>query len=428
MRYNYGAILDFNPMSIINASEYFESERKYILNILGEIEEKQKLIQNEFDIFNPNIYFYIGDYLFDKDKYSLTINNTMLVNGNSKAFQLGIKEGAVPSFGELSIVANNFIDESTDYLNNYFLTKNIFTHEVVWLYDISSPDMQYPEDYIFSDNDILPYSYASRIFYTKIDEFYNKLIVLSHDTTNEKSTMTKDVAIREFNLKADTVVECSPDVIVGDKFQMYGSDVYFSNLISMNIGVTIFKNGYIFVDESPINYDFAIKKFTLRDLSNSKKFIISEKQLADRLNTEIISVSNFNEIKDTVFSIDTREIDDSFYISRSGGGNALSFRGLHILLTEKLSKFYAIQLKLFLSGYEGNGALGELIKYLEDKILELKEKYVLNDECDKRAINNIDEGCNIECGRITLDEPKLMVTKQKLKSIVRCSLTCEGVL
>ena len=105
MRYNYGAILDFNPMSIINASEYFESERKYILNILGEIEEKQKLIQNEFDIFNGSI---IGrdpnqaDIAIDYDK-AISRSHAKIFkdkNGNIMLEDLGSSNGTIIDDGD----------------------------------------------------------------------------------------------------------------------------------------------------------------------------------------------------------------------------------------------------------------------------------------------------------------------------------------
>ncbi len=428
MTYNYPAILKHDILSFEKASLSFGDSREYVLGVLSEIEKKQEEVQVLFDIFNPNISFYIGEYPFNKETFTLDVNTEMAIHGNNLYFNLGINDDSIPNFGDSSVVPVDFVINSTEYLNFHFLNKDTFTNEVIWLYDISSPELTFDADHVFSDDDILPYTYASRLFYKKVDEYFDKLIVLSHDTTSDSSVITKDVSLREFNYRGDATVECYPSRIIGDSVQIYDSSVYISSDVQIVILSSIFKNGYIFEFDSPMDFDFATNEFMLKDLSNADRFVVPEVVIDVLEDTDIITVSNFSDIKSDILEIETTEVGDQFTVYRSGGANALTFRALHSMLLDKLGQFYAVQLKLFLSGYEGNGALGELIRYIEDKIAELKEKFVVNDECDLRALNNIDEGCNIDCGRITLDEPNLIVTKQKLKSIVRCSLTCEGVL
>ena len=83
-------------------------------------------------------------------------------------------------------------------------------------------------------------------------------------------------------------------------------------------------------------------------------------------------------------------------------------------------------MKMFIDGYTTGGALADLIKYILDKMEDLKSKHVLNNECDlKRPIRNIDEGCHIDCLTLQFKQSHEMVTKQKLKAFIRCSMNCK---
>jgi len=249
-----------------------------------------------------------------------------------------------------------------------------------------------------------------------------------HDTADENSVVSKEIALRELNIRTNQNVYCNPGAISGDSFNAYGKSLSVELDISINVDNFSFISGYIFSDDSPANVSYMEDSFILKTLSNTNEFVILEKMLSDREEKELISDSNFSEVKSILLSKNAEYIDDSYYIENSGGQNALTFKLLHLLLTESLSQFYALQLKLFLEDYDGNGPLSDLIKWILDKIKELNSKYIKNDECDMPPPDNIDEGCEIECEWIHLDEPHLMVSKQKLKAIVRCSLYCEGVL
>ena len=428
MRYNYGAILSYSPKWIMSASNYFFSENTDLINILSDIEDKQKLIQQKFDIFNPNIDFSIGEYVFNKEGYVLTIGDNISLIGNNLPFLFLPPSGDVGVYYDNTVAHIDRAEESTTYTDEFFLSRDVFTHNVTWLYDTSSAGLAFPEGHMFNPSDILPYTYASSIFYRKVEENFSELLILSHDTGKDKSIVSKEIAVRELNGRYSSAVECNPDNIIGSSIQIYGDDVFLSESIDMNIGFFSFFNDYIYTDKSPIGYDYMDSNFLKIDLSNTDKFIILEQPISDRDSHEIISDTNFSEITEYLLPLATEEIDDSYAIFRSGGRNALNFKMLHMILTEKLSQFYAVQLKLFLDGYDGAGALGELIKYIQDKIKELQDKYIFNDECKLTPLDNVDEGCNMECANIALDEPKLMVTKQKLKAIIRCSMTCEGVL
>lgn len=428
MRYNYGAILSHDVKWILSASDYFIGQDNDLIDILREIEIKQSEVQQEFDIFNPNIDFSIGKYEFNKEDYSLNITDNISLVGNNLPFSFLSADTNNGTYYDNTVVHIDKVSESTSYTDKFFLPRDIFTHDVVWLYDLSSEDLLFDETHVFNDFDILPYRYASAIFYKKVEEEFQELHVLSHDTGNSNSVVNKEVAVRELNQRANPVVECVPDNIIGTSIQIYRDEVFFTDPVSINVGFFSFSNKYVYQDSSPASEDYMSRSFLKVNLSNTDKFIIIDSPFQDREALELISNINFNEVTEDLLSIDAESIDDGYALKSSGGGNALNFKTLHMILTEKLSEFYAIQLKLFLDGYDGSGALGELIKFIQDKIQEMKDKYVFSDECKLTPLDNIDEGCNMDCATIALDEPHLMVTKQKLKALVRCSLTCEGVL
>lgn len=428
MPYNHKPILRYYYTDFIGAEEDILIKRDDVISILSDVENKYNKVQQEFDIFNPNISFFIGEYVFDKDEYSLYINDEIFVVGNGTGFRFGMSETSTTNYTDDSVAQIENIDKSIGYTDIFFLRKSIFSHDVSWVYDLSSEDMQFDESYQFSQNDILPYTYASQIFYKKVDENFNKISVLSSDTQNINAIIAKKNAISELNHRSDMEVKCNPDTIYGNTFYADSSNISFSNSIELYSGILIFANGFIFGDNTPISSTKAVDTFIESNLSNTDKFIIKEIDIDSREDLELISEDNFNTVSDSLLPIDTASIPDLMYVERSGDNNALTFRELHNILEERLSKFYAAQMKLFLNGYDGSGALGELIKFIIDKIEELKKKYITNDECEKIPINNIDEGCEIDCGNLFLNEPRLIVTKQKMKSIIRCSLSCKGTV
>ena len=85
---------------------------------------------------------------------------------------------------------------------------------------------------------------------------------------------------------------------------------------------------------------------------------------------------------------------------------------------------YAKLLKIKITGKD-NSTLGELLSYLTTKINELKDNFDRLDECININPNNVDEGCKINCATLSLDDNNLIVTKQKLKSFVICSIKCK---
>lgn len=427
MNYRYGALLNFAPSSFERISDYFLKERMNVFNLLKPIEEKHALIQEEFDIFNPNITFFVGPYQFDKETYSLQMNGEVTIKGNNAPF-LFEKEAYVNLYSDYYASHIDSAELTTTYLNDYFLTKEINSHNVLWLYDLSSDEFSFEQNHVFNSFDILPFTIAASIFYRKVDETFPELRVVSHDTTDGNSVISKEVAIREFNIKSSNEIYCKPKKIVGDTFNIDGRNISLYSDIFIKVDTFSFVNGYVFSDKSPSSLKYMDDNFIRNTLENTNEFIVLETTLSQREDKELISYSNFSEVKSILLSKTAEFIDDAYYIENSGGQNALTFKFLHLLLTESLSQFYALQLKLFLEDYDGSGPLSDLIKWIEDKIKELKSKYVKNDECDMPPPNNIDEGCEIECEWIHLDEPHLMVSKQKLKAIVRCSLYCEGVL
>jgi len=147
MNYRYGAILNFSPSSFLRAAKYFEEERLNVLGLLSTIEDKHSLIQEEFDIFNPNITFFIGPYPFDKDSYTLNINTDITIDGNNSNFSFR-KEASAGLYYDNSASHIDSAEYTVSYLDEYFLTKAINSHKVLWLYDLSSDDFRFDSDHI----------------------------------------------------------------------------------------------------------------------------------------------------------------------------------------------------------------------------------------------------------------------------------------
>ncbi len=152
--------------------------------------------------------------------------------------------------------------------------------------------------------------------------------------------------------------------------------------------------------------------------------MLRETDMLGREDEELITRTNFLNVSNVLYDKTKEYIDDSFKVEVSRDDDAATFKSIVQSLTSFLNSFYTDKIKLFLSNYVDFGAISELIKYIQDKIEELKSSFVENDECEI-PLNNIDEGCAIDCENIHLEEDNLMVTKQKLKSIVRCALMCD---
>ena len=427
MNYNYGAILDYNPKYFKSAMEYFNGENHNLAEIFQKIEEKHLGIQDSFDIFHPNITFRIGSYLFNKDTYTLEITRNISLRGNNTVFSFGkTKINSVST--DLTVLHSLEPEKGIGYLDKIFLSKTKNSHEVNWLYDLSADGFQFEQGHVFDAFNILPYLVASSIFYKKVDEYFDDLYVSAHNITDNRSIVNKVTSEREINNRSSPTVTCDTNSAIGDSFHINDSELNLSLAVAMTSKLFAFTKAYIFTDMSPVSFDYMEENFLLKNLSNAYSFYIMEEEYLDREEEELVSITNFGYKREDILPSSTEFLDDSYYVEISGGSNALTFKQLFFILSEKLSAFYAQQLKLFLNGYVNDGVLGELIKYILDKIAELKSKFVFNDECEKLPLNNIDEGCLIECNTLTLDEPHLMVSKQKLKAIVRCSLSCERVL
>jgi len=427
MLYNYGAILDFDPLSYRGALEYFDSKRANAYAGLEIIETVYSGVQEVFDIFHPNITFQVGQFEFNKESYSIDLGNSisLLMNNTSSTFE---SSGDPKPVHEKTVLLADRVLDAKEYFDTVFLSRDSSDHTVYWLYDMTSTDLQFITGHIFNDSDILPSSVTEVLFYKKRNEAFNDLFVLSHDVTNQESVVYKGMLETEFNNTADYEVQCNALNLTGQTVYSKDGDINFTNTMALSTRIASFSNSYIHFDMSPVSTDYASLIFISKDLSNASSFMVVDSVHADRSLKEVISLSNFNEVLSDILEIDAEFIDDSYKINVSSGGNALNFSKFYSLLAVKLNSFYADQLKLFLDGYTNSGALGELLKYIIDKIESLKNKFVAVDECVALPINNIDEGCNIPCDQIYLDEPKLMVSKQKLKSMIRCSLNCERIV
>ncbi len=180
----------------------------------------------------------------------------------------------------------------------------------------------------------------------------------------------------------------------------------------------------VFDQNSLISLSFADKTFAKSDLSNVSSFFIESIVFEDRMDLDIVSRSNFDGEMNSFYDMDTTHINDQLKVFLASGHNAVNFLKMHEIIFTFLSKFYGDRLRLFIHDYTGMGELEALIAHIEDKIREIMENFVLIDECEL-PLNNIDEGCAIKCDNLHLEEPHLMLSKQKLKSLVRCLFECD---
>ncbi len=422
MLYDYGPILNFDKKAIEESILYFKKHEDFFISSVVEVSNKYDKVQHDFDIFHPNVSFTVIKYPFEKDTLSIQANASISMNPNGGIVNALEDESRDESIAENTVVTLSNVERGVPFLSSLFLSKGANSHLVYWLYDTSSDSI--PNDINnYSSDDILPFSVLSGSYYAKRLEFFEEIFSAGSSSGNS-SIFTKYTGETFFNNLLNDNIYCSTENLSGDSISVSGLVLSFSNPIQISASYMIFETGHVFTDKSPASSKYGNDFFALKTLENVNYFMLREVDMVGREDEELITKTNFMNVSSILYDKTREYIDDNFKVEVSRDNDAATFKSIVQSLTAFLNSFYTDKIKLFLSNYVDFGAISELIEYIQGKIEELKSKFVENDECNI-PLNSIDEGCAIDCEDIHLEEDNLMVTKQKLKSIIRCALMCD---
>lgn len=422
MLYNYGEILDFKYIHFDRALSFFVNSEKNFIDTVENISRMHGKVQEIFDITHPNISTSIAGYDFNKDTKTLSVDADIYMNAHGVYTLVDEYDTGRRSVIDTNVLSLSNIRIGLEYIKNRFLTKEDSSHFVSWTYNSTDSNITISYDELDSDS-IPPYNTIASVFFLKRLENFPEIYSLS-SASGQDNAFTKSIGVKFFNPKDKNSITCNTSSINGESFSI-SSNVFSSHsFVTYKTKEIIFDYSFVFSDNTPVSVIFSEHTYALNNISNVVAFMVRNVPFDDRANTEIISRDNVISRAAKLYDIDTSIIFDNFKVEISTSGDAATFRSIFQQLVTFLNNFYADKLKLFLSNYVDFGPLADMISYLQSKIDELKSKYVSNDECNI-PLDSTDDGCDIGCDNIHLEEPKLMVTKQKLKSIVRCALMCD---
>lgn len=283
---DYRPILSFDPKWVVGMLDYFVEKQNNMLSSLQYIEAKSNLIQQKFDIENPNITLYVGDYIFDKESSSINIGGAVNLELNDQDCIFNGSSESITIYNN-SVLHKDDVEASRAYISEYFLDKDIFSNNVNWGYDLESLNLD--ALHVFDGNDILPYSFALQKFYLLQKENFKTLSVESEDETTRDGVVSYGTLEREINSRSSTSIRTDTQRLVGDTVEVVGDDVYLTNDININSSELNFRNGYIFHEESPISREYANSTYIRGDLSGITSIYVDEKDISDREENELIT-------------------------------------------------------------------------------------------------------------------------------------------
>ena len=422
MPYSYGEIISFRPYEFSNVAAYFSSFNDTFLKKMMKVEEADGKIQSVFNMYHPNVSLNIFDVKFDISTGRFSMPENIILSLNGYSVNLNMSNVGVSTKKDSVVLESNH-EDGEPYLDDFFCKKDVSAYDVFWWYDTSSTEI--PSEYDdYGQNDILPYNVLASSFFTKANEDFTNLYsgTLSID---DRTAFSKDIGETFFNNLSNYEVHASFKEVVGDSIWLTDyTKVSFVNPVDIESGSVEFSKDFVFSANSITNSQYIYSNFAKKDLSNVTAFNVRNEDLSDRQEKEVVSNTNFNDKLSTLYDISINSVSDVFKVYRSIGDDAATFKSLHTVIFTFLSNFYGEKLRLYLSDYTGLGELEVFIRYIEEKIDDLNASFVTIDECEL-PIRNIDEGCEVSCDNIHFEETHLMVTKQKLKSTVRCLLECD---
>ena len=424
MKYKYGYILNFDPKYWEKVVYFFKNKESEIIDNLKKIEQKYNHLTKSFNILHPNIKAFIGGYLFDREKRTLQINEDINININHKIVKINIDNINTIDISDNNVIPIDKRQLAESYLSSKLLSKNSREYLVRWTYQsyLNNIDKE-----SITDDTIISFGLSSEMFFKKNREYfpkiYSKTISLS-----EQSAFTKAIGESEFNLRANNNIVCNSKETNGDSFSIKKDTLSVNTPIAIYANNVEFPEDYIYTDTSPISIGYANSHFLRKNLSNATSLIVSEKELTNRQETEIVSNDNILEIKNTLLDIDEESVEQDFKVLVSEGDNALNFKTLKALLLNEIDEYYREQISKYISSGKNQDVLEELLTYITDQIEKLKESGVLKSDCKSPLSLEKSPACDITCEDLSDMHPKRFVTKQILKTFLLCSMDCGDVL
>jgi len=423
---NYNPIFGFGVNEYIASVEYIRDRIENDMLLLGEIEGIHSSLQTQFDIFHPNISFTVAGFVFDPITKFFTAESQININNNRQVVEYTPLWGST-NIGPDSVLMSERVEDGISYLKDMFLEKDIAHHNVYWLYKKDSIDSILNEGYEWQQGDIPNFTTMNNLYWRKINEFFPKLYVSGADINNSATVVTKYVSELALNNKSILQVKANSKTVKGDTFYADSNALFVFNSVSIIGGALYASSGFLTEERSPLEKTYASKNILLKTLSNAQSLNIKNKEYSDRGADEVVTVDNVTEVGDGLLPVDSSSLPLTFSVEQSLGREAVSFRQVYNLLYEAATSYYIEQLKLFTDGYSGGGALGELIKEIEELIDEMRSAYAILTECASAPLNNInEEGCVWQCPAEDIhNKGHLMVTKQRLLMHIACDMSCQ---
>jgi hypothetical protein len=335
-----------------------------------------------------------------------------------------VESGESDGAEERLVLSTSNPERGVQYLSEYYLNREDNSYKVSWMYTVDTTLVT--DDYdTLSGIDIPSYNAVRSTFFQKRFETFPEIYSIG-SYQNSDNVFTKWTGETYFNNKSNSTVVCRTNIIKGDTFSYDNGLFETSSEPFYKVQSIIFSDNFEFGGKTPVSNFYAEETYAYSSISNVTKFIVRVAPFSDRNDKEIISIDNILERMSLLYDIDEDMLYDSFKVKVSSGREAITFKSLLEILIGFLNTFYVEKMKMFLSNYDDFSPIADMISYISDEIENLKSNYIRSDECSI-PIANIDEGCAIPCNGIHLEEPHLMVTKQKLKSIVRCALMCDTI-
>ena len=420
MLYDYGAILNFDPSQMKKALDYFAKNSDSFIAEMSEIEEKYRTVQHTFDILHPNITFTIMGGKVDKDTLGVSFDNAISIVANGNQVHAEAHSAAGTAISRDSVVTIDSAGSAKDYLSGHFISRDTRNKRVSWMYNRSSLPVDISD---YNVSDYVPFSVLSTEYYRKIGEEFHELHSLFVGAESE-AVFTVAIGKRFFNEKQSQAIACNTKVVSGESVTIDDKSISFGLDVRISTNEMVADSTFQIRPLSPVALPYAKNTFATRTLGNAQSLSVREEPIGSRLDDEVVSQANIHTIVSWLYGVGTTEIDDNLKVEVSRETDAASFKSIFNSLTKFLNSFYGDRLKLFLEDYTDYGPLSDAIKYIEEQLRNIEGKYVSVDEC-AIPLKFGDSGCKISCDNIHLDEANLMVSKQKLKSVVICSLMCD---
>ena len=412
MDYKYA--YTFNSKEIIDKFIHAYSVYNNCINNSEQTNQKDNSTRWKIDFNNPRHSLHIGNLkvISEFSKYETSSKYTI----DSKDSTRVINTATSPA-GEKELIVVNSWKRALNYLEKSYLRKNNSVFSVNWNYNIPIS-----EDNIA--NSLVPsYGFSSFMFLKlrngQCRNLKVKSSVRTHDICNT-GTM-KRIA----NSKESRIIEASASSIKSLNLSFSNEYIESKNITFSNIESDSSKIEFLEEENSLLSDELLHKKLYSNKLISEKEFFVeSRENFSDKSSTEVVTLSEIESISNKILVNIDSEITRDFGTIKADSSDAVSIKMCHNYISAKVADFFTSSLDSFIKIGTSDSSLVSAYSHIDKLIKILTSQYIKLDECDTSPPNNINEGCVVSCDKTILDEEKLMVSKQKLKSVVFCSLKC----